>query len=61
MITSRHFAELIINTILFFFLFGYVRSILIAKPIDSYDIIVSTILFFFWYFMTIQISEFLVQ
>ena len=49
--------EIIIATILFLFIFGYFRSMILDLPIDSMNIVTTTVLFFLWYFISTSIVD----
>jgi len=44
--------EIIISTILFMFLFGYFRTMILGQDINFTNIILTTLLFYFWYLLT---------
>jgi len=44
--------EIAVSVFLFLILFGFTRTILLDKPLDSKNIVFLTILFFVWFYLT---------
>ena len=51
--------ELVVSTITFMFIFGFIRPILLGEKLDSMNAVVTTVMFFFWYFFTINLTNIL--
>lgn len=51
--------ELAVGTIVFIFIFGFFRQIILYNKIDSLNIVITTTLFFIWYFMTLITTDFI--
>ncbi len=56
-ITMYNIMETVIGTIIFLFIFGYFRSMILNLPIDSINIITTTVLFFLWYSLSNYITD----
>lgn len=49
--------EIVVSTITFMFLFGYLRPMILGEHIDSTNIVVTTTIFFLWYYITSRFTE----
>lgn len=50
--------EIVVSTISFLFIFGFIRPMLLGEQIDSMNVVITTLMFFFWYFLTMKLTNF---